>query len=269
MSKTSIFEKRWLDLVFEGRNKAYGAYQLRLENPKTTFLAMLYALLFVGASGGTITLLSSFGSKSEHVISYPIAEPLTPVRVTLDEPITPPAPMKPKTIENTVTEIPAASWVDPQVVSAAQATPDPGPVSAPNTAAQEPGPGSSNGASEGTTATGTGASGVADNTPAIPTTLQKQPMFPGGMDAFYKKIARDFEKPEMFDDSRIKIIMSFVIEKDGSMTDIKVLNRPGADLEKEAVRVLKSINKKWEPGIRNDKAVRTIFTLPIVIQPQQ
>jgi protein TonB len=46
MSNVSIFEKKWIDLVFEGKNKAYGAYQLRQENPKTTIKALFSALLF-------------------------------------------------------------------------------------------------------------------------------------------------------------------------------------------------------------------------------
>ncbi len=40
MSKLSIYENSWLDLVFEGRNKEYGAYQLRQQNPKTTLKAL-------------------------------------------------------------------------------------------------------------------------------------------------------------------------------------------------------------------------------------
>lgn len=267
---TSIFEKRWLDLVFEGKNKAYGAYQLRLENPKTTLLAMLYALLFIGGIGGAVTLLSSFGSKtdSSHIISCPM--PIMPVHVEITEPEALPPLKATNTEKPATTETLTESWTNPEIVSSTEATPDPDPVvSAPAASNPEPGSGNTNGSTEGTSSAAAGTIGTADNSPAIPTTLQKQPMFPGGMDAFYRKIARDFEKPEMYDNAKIRIVMSFVIEKDGSMTDIRVLNRPGEGLEREAIRVLRSINKKWEPGIRNDQAVRTIFTLPIVIQPEQ
>ena len=61
-------------------------------------------------------------------------------------------------------------------------------------------------------------------------------------------------------------MVSFVIEKDGSMSDIKVLRNPGYGLDKEAVRVLKSLKTKWKPGVKDGQFVRTQYTLPIKIQ---
>ena len=55
MSKLNIFNTEWIDMVFEGRNKAYGAYQLRSENPKTTTRALLIgAFLFAAAIAGPV-----------------------------------------------------------------------------------------------------------------------------------------------------------------------------------------------------------------------
>ena len=64
----------------------------------------------------------------------------------------------------------------------------------------------------------------------------------------------------------MSVSVSFVIEKDGSMTDIKVLRNPGYGLDKEAIRVLKALKTKWKPGVKNGKYVRTQYTLPIKIQ---
>jgi protein TonB len=60
--------------------------------------------------------------------------------------------------------------------------------------------------------------------------------------------------------------MYFVIEKDGSMTDIKVLRNPGYGMDKEAIRVLKSLKTKWKPGIKDGQKMRTQYTLPITVQ---
>ena len=76
----------------------------------------------------------------------------------------------------------------------------------------------------------------------------------------------NFDKPEIEDVESISVFVSFVIEKDGSMTDIKVLKDPGYGLGKEAIRVLKSIRTKWSPGILDGKPVRTAYNLPITIQ---
>ena len=62
MSNVSIFGKKWIDLVFEDKNKEYGAYQLRKESPKTTLLAFFFGLLFIGSISGLGLLLSSFNT---------------------------------------------------------------------------------------------------------------------------------------------------------------------------------------------------------------
>ncbi len=95
--------------------------------------------------------------------------------------------------------------------------------------------------------------------------ITKRPEYPGGMAAFYKYIGQEFEIPEVDEDMTARIYVSFVVEKDGSMTDIKVLRDPGHGLGDEALRVLKGINMKWNPGENDGKPVRTSYTLPIAI----
>jgi protein TonB len=63
-------------------------------------------------------------------------------------------------------------------------------------------------------------------------------------------------------------MIAFVIEKDGTMTDIRILKDPGYGLGQEAVRVLKSLKTKWNPGILNSKPMRTAYTLPIIIKTE-
>jgi protein TonB len=64
----------------------------------------------------------------------------------------------------------------------------------------------------------------------------------------------------------MSVIVSFVIEKDGSMTDIKVLRNATPSIDREAIRVLKSLRIKWKPGIKNGKPVRTEYKLPIKVK---
>ena len=63
----------------------------------------------------------------------------------------------------------------------------------------------------------------------------------------------------------VRILVSFVIERDGDMTDINVLSQTNEALNNEAIRVLKSLKTKWSPGIKNGTAVRTQYTLPITV----
>ncbi len=96
--------------------------------------------------------------------------------------------------------------------------------------------------------------------------LTKQPEYPGGMNGFYSSIMRNFNIPEVNEDMTKKIMVSFVVEKDGSMSDIKILKDPGSGLGDEAKRVLSAMTEKWSPGEINGEAVRTSFALPIVIK---
>ena len=96
--------------------------------------------------------------------------------------------------------------------------------------------------------------------------LDKQPSFPGGMNKFYSYIAQNFKTPETEISKEVKVYVSFVIEKDGTMTDIKVPRNPGFGLDKEAIRVLTQLKIKWSPGILNGKPVRTSYNLPIVVK---
>ena len=78
--------------------------------------------------------------------------------------------------------------------------------------------------------------------------LDKLPLFPGGMERFYKYVSNNINRPEIDEDSgeiSMNVIMAFVIEKDGSMTDIRALRSNDKNLEREAMRVLKSLKIKF------------------------
>jgi protein TonB len=107
---------------------------------------------------------------------------------------------------------------------------------------------------------------VPSNNPVGTGALDKLPEFPGGMGKFYNFVGTNFDKPEIGDEKTISVYVSFVIEKDGSMTDIQVRRDPGYGLGKEAIRVLKSLKTKWEPGMIDGKAVRTSYNLPITVK---
>jgi protein TonB len=98
--------------------------------------------------------------------------------------------------------------------------------------------------------------------------LDQLPEFPGGIAKFYSYVGSNFEKPEIDVLKKIRIEVYFVIETDGSMTNILVKRNPGYGLEKEAIRVLKSLKTKWTPGIIDGIAVRTSYALPIIIEFQ-
>ena len=96
--------------------------------------------------------------------------------------------------------------------------------------------------------------------------IEKKPEYPGGMAEFYKYIGKKYRTPNV-KGLQGKIFVTFIIEKDGSITDVKVLRDIGYGTGEEAVRVLKKCDN-WIPGEQNGQKVRVLYSLPIVIKTQ-
>lgn len=272
MSKSSIYESKWTNLVFENKNKEYGAYQLRQENSKTTITALFMGLLLITSLGTGSMLINKFGSHA----------PVDEVPQVLPDVITPvdfKPYVEPKKAEPVVPQQQPASakstdvvqLTHPIVSSAAQDIPEIAVNT--NNAPTVEGPIGSGTVVNAMPVTGGGGGGESvlpteTNEPVNTAVLDKMPEFPGGMAKFYSYVGNNFHKPDLDADRILKVYVSFVIEKDGSITDIVVRNDPGYGLGKEAVRVLKSLKTKWSPGILNGKAVRTAYNLPITIKTE-
>ncbi len=272
MSRVSIFEKKWIDLVFEGKNKEYGAYQLRQEDSRTTLVAFFFGIVFLS---GFVFALSSFANPVEVLPEG--FNPETSIRVDVynppknDEPEHKlPAAKKTEVVD----EVKNEDLKDPVIAEKNEkfvdvntndemkknaTTSENGVVGASGTS-KDPSDG------EGKTGTSTMVEPKKPEGTVITALLDKQPEYPGGINKFYEYVGNNFEKPEMDETENISVYVSFVIEKDGSMTDVRVLRNPGYGLGKEAIRVLKSLRTKWKPGIKDGQPVRTQFTLPITVK---
>ncbi len=94
--------------------------------------------------------------------------------------------------------------------------------------------------------------------------VEKLPSFPGGEKAFSMFLANHIKYPKEAKDQKMqgRVIVSFIVEKDGSLTNIKILRDIGGGAGPEAVRVL-SESPAWNPGIQNGKKVRVSYTMPV------
>ncbi len=261
--KLDIYRQKWLDLVFEGRNKEYGAYELRKKNPKVTMLALLIGgvgfMLAVGIPGW---LPDGKDKEEEEKVTMVDMAKLAPPPP--DKPLVPPPPppppapkidevkfVKPKVVkkEEVVEEIKTIEELKDKNVGAKDVKgQDDGRI-----VIEEP---SGDGPADSKV--------VEDET--VYRSVQVNPEPEGGLKKFYQFVANNFQTSgEEEEGTVIKVLVSFVVEKDGSLTDIKILRDPGNGYGKEAMRVLKKA-PRWKPGINNGKAVRVAFNLPITIQ---
>ena len=99
---------------------------------------------------------------------------------------------------------------------------------------------------------------------------EKLPAFPGGTPAFGRFVGKNMRYPAEAKQKNIqgRVFISFVVEKDGAITDAKVLRGIGGGCDEEALRVI-NLSPKWEPGIQRGKAVRVSYTIPLFFQLQQ
>lgn len=96
--------------------------------------------------------------------------------------------------------------------------------------------------------------------------LDKKPQFVGGESKIYEYINKNLSIPEIDKDITVKTKMSFVIEKDGSITNITIEKGGEYGIGEETVRVLEKMPSEWIPGQKNGKAVRSLFKLSIALR---
>jgi len=269
----SLFDKGWIDMVFEGRNKKYGAYQLRSENPKVTMIALISGALFFTA---VVAAPYIYGKIKSNMATTEVKEKeIIQVVEIPDEEIVelPPEPPKveqvqaPKSLVEEVKFKPLEAAKKEEIKEEAINIDD----------LKDKNPSNQNkeadlsagdiniGAYAGDLDKGVEPTGEDDGV-YVGATLQVKPDFPGGINAFRKFVGDNFRTPDLDRDMDLKIHVSFVVEKDGSLTAIKILKDPGYGAGKEAERVLKSLKTKWSPGEQNGKKVRSSFTMPITIR---
>ena len=101
------------------------------------------------------------------------------------------------------------------------------------------------------------------------TVVEQEPEFPGGTKALMEYISKNLRYPAFAAENGIqgRVTLSFVVEKDGSVTDIQEMRSPSEDLTKEAKRVVQSM-PKWKPGKQRGKPVRVKYMLPVTFRLQ-
>ncbi len=103
----------------------------------------------------------------------------------------------------------------------------------------------------------------------IYTVVNQQPDFPGGEDSLMAFIKKNLKYPAFAKENGIqgRVTLSFVVEKDGSISNIEILRSPAEELSQEAIRIVKSM-PKWKPGVLKGENVRVKYVLPVTFRLQ-
>jgi protein TonB len=263
MLPNNILQSDILDLLFENRNKAYGAYVLRKNYPQRLKAALAAVTGLV-----LVTALLQFELKGKYKnVAPPIIDSITvlPVTITPEEVKQPIAkkvvqPKRQAQIQSPLPLIVKDSLAKDTVAKVEElnnnkigAQTIDGPPAVPELA--------------GTSGNGTG-NGEAPKVmkPIVPIVLENadvMPQFPGGMDAFEKFLTRNLNHPDDLEAAEsILVKAKFIVSADGSIEGIEILQSGRKDLDAEVIRVLHKM-PKWIPGMQDGKNVAVYFKLPV------
>lgn len=284
-SKSTILDKEWMDVIFAGRNKEYGAYELRQMSGKVTNIALLIVVLAVSG----VSSLSFIYKKNIEPAMKTSTEAM--IEVMMDDEAVPmkeePLPLKEDKMEDNPAQVAQdvfakdlLKFTEVNPTSSADADEDVASIdealdkkvvlskiSMKGVAAGEFVPTGTFGKEkkEGVAigrSVGDPNGHSESNQPFV--SVEVMPLPPGGMSAFVKWVAENYSFPQSAIDHEASglIQVSFVVEKDGSLSTFHVLKDMGYGTGEAAVKLLKRA-KKWSPGVQNGRAVRVSYSLPI------
>jgi len=265
-----VFGKDRMDeIVFANRNKAYGAYALRNEYSNQLTKALLVGVAFFGTLSVIPLIISTFESKA----AIPTDDYSRHKIIVIEEPVDVPKPPQVAVIPPKVKTVASPEYTQVRVVK--NNKPEPTEDDKKNAAI-------SNVTSAGPETTMVtappviaGPPTVGPYTPPVPPAPVEDPNaiidgakadvaadFKGGINAFRQKVAQSFDTESVDQSGMVSGVITFVVEKDGSISNIKI-NGQNSDFNKEAERTVKSIKQKWTPAQLNGKTVRSSFRMPI------
>ena len=263
------------EIVFENRNKAYGAYDLRRSYRSVltkSFILGTILFLVAAITPFVIMKIKQMNAKEATEVNANLIDilPEEPIieEVVEDEPPPPPPPKEEEPQQEVIQN------VVPEPVKAPKVETPPPPISkqletttgliaqegvkTPSYTPPPPPPGP-------TKSTTVEVKPQVSET-QVYTEVEQLAEFPGGINSFRSKVNSSFDTSVMDgDEGTVKTEVTFVVERDGSITDVKA-NGSNKDFNAEAIRTVKSIKNKWAPAKINGQAVRYRFRMPLTMQ---
>ena len=282
MAKIDLYDPKWVDMVFAGKNKEYGAYQLRKGTSGRNIKSLLILVIAAALVGGFLAWKVIEQKQAEEQQAYMEAMELAKLQKQAEKEKKKPEKVQPKV--EMKKEIPVAR--ETQKFTA--------PVIKKDELVKEENQVKQMDQLDAKVAVGTkDEEGVKDRTveavrsdiavaapppPPAPKpevsnkvfdVVEEMPSFPGGQAALMSFLSSNIKYPVVAQENGVqgRVIVGFVVERDGSITDVKVMRSVDLSLDREAQRVVKAM-PRWKPGKQNGSAVRVKYTVPVVFRLQ-
>ena len=283
MAKIDLYDPKWVDMVFAGKNKEYGAYQLRKGTSGRNIKSLLILVIAAALVGGFLAWKVIEQKQAEEQQAYMEAMELA----KLQEQAKKEEKKKPEKVQPKIEakkEIPVARETQKftaPVIKKDELVKEENQVKQMDKLDDKVAVGSED--KEGVKDRNVEAvrSEIAVAAPPPPPApkpevatkvfdvVEEMPSFPGGSAALMSYLSSNTKYPVVAQEIGVqgRVIVSFVVERDGSISDVKVARSVDPSLDREAQRVVKSM-PKWKPGKQNGSAVRVKYTVPVVFRLQ-
>ena len=261
MFQTDVFSNQWCDIIFENREKNYGAYALRKKDARNTSLAFFISSIFFVAVASYPMLMEWLSPKTIEV-TIPL---VTPIDFVIDIAPKIKPQVKPKIIESIKPSLKQTIKYSTPIID--------DDINSENLPSQEKlntSTASIQTINDSTASVPNQSSNVGTfniqnpDTVYYPFSIQQEPEFPGGKEALFKYLASNIRYTPQAKDLNIsgKVFISFVVDKEGKVIDADVVRGIGGGLDQIALSVVNAM-PKWRPGKANGNAVNVRYALPI------
>ena len=270
MAKVDLTSQEWCDLIFEGRNKDYGAYKMRARAARRLNFSVVLVIVIAAVGFSIPRLITMVTPEKKEVMTEvttlsQLEEPeVKQEEVQKVQPVAPPPPALKSSIKFTAPVIKKDEEVadEDQMKSQEELTESKVTISIADV--------------QGTDEEGgvlvEDLKQVVTEAPVeeeVFDMVEQAPQFPGGQAELMSWLGKNIRYPVIAQENGIqgRVICQFVVGSDGSVRDIKVMRGVDPSLDKEAIRVIQSM-PKWIPGRQNGKAVSVRYTLPVTFKLQ-
>ncbi len=278
MAKIDLISGSWVDLVFENRNQTYGAYVLRKGTGRRNVIAILSVILLAIACQIGLTLKNIADEAAARRAAMDQVTELSALEQKKEAKVERKEVVKQEQVQRVVEKVKSSvKFTAPVIKKDDEVKPEDELKTQDELMSSKAAIGTFDVKGNDESGEVLKAKEVIATEPVKPKeeenkvfdVVEQMPSYPGGNGALMQYLSSHIKYPVIAEENGIqgRVICTFVVERDGSITDVRIAKSVDPSLDKEAMRVVSSM-PKWIPGKQNGSAVRVKYTLPVTFRLQ-
>ena len=279
MSQIDLIDNRWSDLMFENRNKEYGAYVLRRQTTARNIKSIITVLILFALVMVYMVAKNAYDDyQAKHQAQTQVTELTALQEQKKEAKVERKEVVKQEKIEQVVEKVKSSiKFTAPVIKKDDEVRPEDEMKSQDEIMNSKVAVGFANVIGNDENGEVLKAKEALVTEPVKPKeeenkvfdVVEQMPSFPGGMAALMAYLQKSIKDPPVAEENGIqgRVVCTFVVERDGSVTDVRVAKSVDPSLDKEAVRVVSAM-PRWIPGKQNGQSVRVKYTLPVTFRLQ-